>query len=58
VHVEDAARAGHDLDGFELVLPVLEDSRRQTGRVWKRASGDAVLDSDPMAISHGRILAN
>jgi len=58
VDVEDAAGSGHDLDRFELVLPLLENSRRQTGGVRERASGDAVLDADPMASDHESILAD
>ena len=44
--VEDAVVAGDDLDGCEIVFVVLEQSRRQTGGVRSRASGDAVLDPD------------
>jgi hypothetical protein len=46
VDVEDPARAGHDLDGPDVVLEVLEQPRRQTGGVRERPSGDAVLDPD------------
>jgi hypothetical protein len=58
VNLEDPVRAGHDLDGFDLVLPLLENPRRQTGSVRARPSGDAVLDADPMAIDHESILAH
>jgi hypothetical protein len=57
VDVEDPAGAGHDLDGFELLLPLLENPRRQTGGVRERPSGDAVLDPYPMAFRHARIVA-
>ena len=46
VDVKDPACAGHDLDGGELLLPLLQNSRRQTGGVRERPSGDAVLDPD------------
>jgi hypothetical protein len=39
VDVEDAAVAGHDLDGAQRALPFLEDPRRQTGGVRERSSG-------------------
>jgi hypothetical protein len=57
VDVEDPVRAGHDLDGADNVLPLLEQPRRQTGGVRERPSGDAILDAD-VASSHARILAN
>jgi len=44
--VEYAVVAGDDLDSCEIVFVVLEQSRRQTGGVRSRASGDAVLDPD------------
>ena len=44
--VEYAVVAGDDLDCCEIVFVVLEQSRRQTGGVRSRASGDAVLDPD------------
>ena len=56
--VEDPAGAGHDLDGFELLLPLLENPRRQTGGVRERPSGDAVLDPYPMAFRHAPMLSN
>ena len=50
VHVEDAARAGNELDRPDpLLLPLLEQSRGQTGGVRARPSGDAVLDTDVVA---------
>jgi hypothetical protein len=52
--IEDPTGAGHDLDGFDAVLPLLEQPRRQTGGVRERPSGDAVLDSH---VGHVRILA-
>ena len=39
MHVEDPVRTGHDLDGADRPLPLLEDPRRQTGGVRKRSSG-------------------
>jgi hypothetical protein len=53
--VEDPAGAGHEFDRFELLLPLLENPRRQTGGVRTRASGDAVLDSHAV-LGHERIL--
>jgi hypothetical protein len=52
VNVEDPARARHDLDCADHVLPLLEDGRRQTGGVRPRPSGDAVLDADVVAFGH------
>jgi hypothetical protein len=52
VDVEDPARAGHDLHGADLVLPLLEQPRRQTGGVWERPSGDAILDPDVVPARH------
>ncbi len=52
VDVEDPVRAGHDLDGGDRVLPLLEDPRRQTGGVRERASGNAVLDADVVTLRH------
>ena len=52
VNVEDAVRAGHDLDDTDRVLPLLEDARHQTGGVSPRPSGDAVLDPDVVALRH------
>ena len=46
VDVEDPTRTGHDLEGLDSVLPLLEQPRRQTGGVRERPSGDAILDSD------------
>jgi len=54
VDIEDPAASGHDLDGAELFLPLLEDPRRQTGGVRERASGDAVFDPDAMLLRHTR----
>ena len=56
-HVEDPARAGHDLHGSDHVLKFLEQPRRQTGGVRERPSGNAILDAD-VASSHARILAD
>ena len=55
--VEDSTRARHDLDRFELALPLLENPRRQTGGVRKRPSGDAVLDPYAVSLRHERMLA-
>ena len=52
VHVEDAVRPRDDLDDADDVLPLLEDARRQTGSVWPRPSGDAVLDPEVVALGH------
>jgi hypothetical protein len=57
VHVEDPVRPGHDLDDTDLVFPLLEQPRRQTGGVRERPSGDAVLDADVVAVGHERIVA-
>jgi hypothetical protein len=57
VHVEDPVRPGHDLDGADLVLPLLEQPRRQTGGVRERSSGDAVLDANVAAVGHERIVS-
>lgn len=57
MHVEDPVRPGHDLDGAELLLPLLEQPRRQTGGVRERPSGDAVLDANVAAVGHGLIVA-
>ena len=56
--VEDAAGSGHDLDAAELLLPLLENPRRQTGGVRERSSGNAVLDPDAVSLRHEGILAN
>jgi len=58
VNVEDPTSAGHDLDRFELPLPLLENPRRQTGGVRKRPSGDAVLNPNAVPFGHARILAD
>jgi hypothetical protein len=58
VHVEDPARAGHDLHGSDDVLELLEQPRRQTGGVRERPSGDAVLDPDVVPFGHERMLAD
>lgn len=55
VDVEDATLAGHDLDRADLVLQLLENPHRQTGGVRQRASGNAVLDPDPVLGGHGYI---
>jgi hypothetical protein len=52
VDIEDAARPGNDLDDVEYPLPLLEDSRDQTGRVRQRASRNAVLDAEMMVPNH------
>jgi hypothetical protein len=57
VDVEDPARAGHDLNGADDVLELLQQPRRQTGGVRERPSGDAVLDSHVVGFGHVRILA-
>jgi hypothetical protein len=58
VDVEDPALAGHDLDGLDVVLPLLEQPRRQTGGVRERPSGDAVLDADVVPFCHEHMLAD
>jgi len=58
VDVEDPALAGHDLDGSDHVLHLLEQPRRQTGGVRERPSGDAVLDPDMVPFGHKRMLAD
>jgi hypothetical protein len=58
VDVEDPVGAGHDLDGADLGLPLLENPRRQTGGVRKRPSGNAVLDSDVVPVGHEEILVS
>jgi hypothetical protein len=57
VHVEDPVRPGHDLDDADLLFPLLEQPRRQTGGVRERPSGDAVLDANMVAVGHERIVA-
>ncbi len=52
VYVEDAVCPGNHLDDADCFLPLLEDSRRQTGGVGPRPSGYAVLDPDVVAPSH------
>jgi hypothetical protein len=56
VDVEDPVRAGDDLDDRAVVLVLLEQSRRQTGGVVPRPSGDAVLDPDAVRLGHRSIL--
>jgi hypothetical protein len=58
VDVEDPALAGHDLDGSDHVLHLLEQPRRQTGGVRERPSGDAVLDPDVVPFCHECMLAD
>ena len=58
VDVEDSAGSGHELDAFELLLPLLENPRRQTGGVRERPSGNAVLDPDVVPVRHEDILAD
>jgi hypothetical protein len=58
VDVEDPAGSGHDLDAAELLLPLLENPRRQTGGVRERSSGNAVLDPHEVPFRHEHILAN
>jgi len=58
VDVEDPAGSGHDLDAVELLLPLLENPRRQTGGVRERPSGNAVLDPDVVPVRHEDILAD
>jgi len=58
VDVEDSARPGHDLDSDEVLLPLLENPRRQTGSVRERSSGNAVLDPDAVSLRQGHILAD
>ena len=57
VHVEDPVRPGHDLDDADLLFPLLEQPRRQTGGVRERPSGDAVLDANVVTVGHERIVA-
>ena len=57
VHVEDPVRSGHDLDDADLLFPLLEQPRRQTGGVRERPSGDAVFDANVVAVGHERIVA-
>jgi len=52
VDVEDATGARDDLDRGDLVLVLLENSRRQTGGVRESASGDAVFDADVRQVGH------
>ena len=54
--VEDAAVTRHDLDRRDGPLPLLQDSRRQTGGVRECSSGDAVLDAHVVTLGHLRIL--
>jgi hypothetical protein len=49
---KDAVRSRDDLDDADCVLPLLENARHQTGSVRPRASGDAVLDPDVVALDH------
>jgi len=58
VNVEDSAGSGHELDGVELLLPLLENPRRQTGSVRERSSGNAVLDPYAVSLRQEHILAN
>ena len=53
--VEDASRAGDDLERLEYALQLLENPHRQTGGVRQRASGNAVLDPDAVLCNHGHI---
>jgi hypothetical protein len=46
VHVEDSVSSGGQLDRPDIVLVLLENSRRQTDGVRSCASGYAVLDPD------------
>ena len=55
VDVEDASRAGHDLERVDLVLHLLENPHRQTGGVRQRASGNAVLDANAVSCCHDPI---
>jgi len=57
VDVEDPAGPRDELDAVELLLPLLENPRRQTGGVRERSSGNAVLDADAVSTRHERILA-
>ena len=57
MHVEDPVRPGHDLDDGDLLFPLLEQPRRQTGGVRERPSGDAVLDANVVAVAHERIVS-
>ena len=52
VDVEDAAGAGHELEGDQHRRPPLDDARRQTGRVRRRPSGHAVLDAHAVGRPH------
>lgn len=56
--VEDPVRAGHDLDTSELLIPLLENPRRQTGGVRESPSGDAVLDPHAVSLRHECMLAD
>jgi len=58
VKVEDPARPGNDLDSVDHLLPLHKDARDQTGRVGQRASGNAVLDPDPMSRGHRSIVVS
>ena len=58
VDVEDPAGSGHDLDAVELLLPLLENPRRQTGGVRERSSGNAVLDPYAVPLRHERRIAS
>jgi hypothetical protein len=51
VHVEDAVSSGDQLDRPDIVLVLLENSRRQTDGVRSCTSRYAVLDPD-MKVSH------
>jgi hypothetical protein len=56
VNVEDAPRAGDELDGTDSSFELFEDARCQTDSVRPRASGNAVLDANDGAVSHERML--
>jgi hypothetical protein len=56
VDVEDTARAGDDLDGADGVFKLFENSRRQTGGVRQRPSGDAIFDANLRRVGHEPML--
>ena len=56
MNVEDAPRAGDELDGTDSSFELFEDARCQTDSVRPRASGNAVLDANDGAVSHERML--
>jgi hypothetical protein len=56
VHVEDSVRTSDDLDRGEIVLVLLQQPRHQTGGVALGASGNAVLDANPVRFGHPAIL--